>query len=154
MINFLKDFKIYPMACGTTEGVLAGAISSTGNPIDMANVDGAVFIAHVEKVVTTTSGINLYLVASCSSNGTYGDIAGSAIQCGSSDTNFYCAVEYKNVSTNPLDKRWVAAKCAVPATCSWVGSILGITYGGRSYPVTQPTCCYTDMVISATSGTI
>lgn len=151
MENFLTNFHIHQLNCGTTEGVLAGAISSTGNPVDVSRLGGVVFIAGIEKVVTTTSGANLYLVASCSSNGTYAEVAGSAVQCGSSGTNFYLATEL--VDPHP-DKKWVAAKVAVPATCSWVGHITAISYGKNNMPVTQPTCSYTNTIFSATSGTI
>lgn len=148
---FLKTNKITQLNCGTTEGVLAGAITSTSNPVDMSGFDNVVFIATISKTVTTTSGANLYVSYSCSSGGTFHAIAGSAVQCGSSDTNFYLASEI----VKPLpDQRWMAATVAVPATCSWVGAILAIQSRGHNYPITQATCNYTDVNISATSGTI
>jgi hypothetical protein len=153
-MNFLKNFKISQLNCGTTEGfdgVGGGSVTSTSNPVDMTGYEGVVFIANIVKVCSDTSGANLYVSYSCSSGGTFHAIAGSAIQCGSSDTNFYLASEI----VKPLpEQRWLAGTVVVTASCDWVGAISAIQYGPHAFPVTQPTCCYTDMNISATSGTI
>jgi hypothetical protein len=150
-MNFLKNFKVSQLNCTSTDGVTGGAISSTSNPVDMSGYDGVVFIANIAKVCSDTSGANLYVSYSCSSGGTFHAIAGSAIQCGSSDTNFYLASEI----VKPLpDQRWMAAAVVCTATCDWVGAITAIQYSAKKLPVVQQTCSYTDANISATSGTI
>lgn len=149
--SFLKDIKISQLNCGTTEGVTGGAVTTTSNPVDMAGFESVCFVANVSKTVTSTSGANLYLMYSCSSGGTFHDIAGTAIQCGSSDRNFYLASDLVKVLP---DQKWIAAGIAVPATCSWIGAVTAYQYNARKHPVVQPTCNYTDVNISATSGTI
>jgi hypothetical protein len=146
-MNFLKNFKLSQLNSITTSG--DSVTTSTSNPVDMAGYEGVVFIANVGKAQGATSGINLYASYSCSSGGTFHSIAGSAIQCGSSDTNFYLATEI----AKPLpEQRWMAATVVVTATSNWVTSISAIQYGAKKLPVVQPTCCYTDINVSATSG--
>lgn len=148
---FFENFKVNQMNCGTTEGMLAGVISSTSNPVDMSGYEGAAFIATIEKVCDSSSPY-IMLMYSCSSGGTFHDIAGTAVSCGTSATNYFIGSEiYK-----PLpEQRWLASKVVstVANTCIWVGSMLGIQYYARSMPVTQATCNCFEVAISATSGT-
>lgn len=148
-MSFTDNFKISYLAAGTTEGTLAGAMSSTGNPVDMNGYDGVIFIVPVNKVVTTTSGVNVIAYGACSSGATFHSIAGSAVQCGSSDTKFLITCEV--VKPQP-EHRWMQASAVVPATCTWLGGIIAIQYGPRYAPVTLNTCNYEKVVISATSG--
>jgi hypothetical protein len=148
---FFENFKVNQMNCGTTEGMLAGVISATSNPVDMSSYEGAAFIATIEKVCGSSAPY-IMLMYSCSSGGTFHDVAGTAVQYGTSATNYYLASEiYK-----PLpDQRWWAPKVisTVANTCIWVGSLIGIQYNARNMPVTQATCNYHEVAISATSGT-
>jgi hypothetical protein len=148
-MNFLKNFKISQLNCGTTDGVESGSLTSTSNPIDMSGYEGVVFVGSITQLETTDSYLSV--AYSCSSGGTFHDIAGTKIVGVSSGTNVYYACEINN----PLpDQRFMAATVTVTGTCDWVGAIMAIQYGADSMPVTQPTCNVTEIHISATSGTV
>jgi hypothetical protein len=151
-MGFFDDVKVTAIKSGTTEGALAGAFDGTANPVDMAGFDGVAFVCQIAKVVTTTSGVNMYAMASCSSGATFHAIAGTAVQCGSSGTNQYIGIDI----SKPLpEHRWIGPYAVVPATCTWIGGIMAYQYKGRSLPVTQPattSVARTISVISATSG--
>jgi hypothetical protein len=150
--SFIEDVKIYQLNCGATDnGVSGGAVTTTSNPVDMTAFESVCFVANFIEVLGGTSGANLYLMYSCSSGGTFHDIAGTAIQCGSSNQNFYLASDLVKVLP---DQKWIAAGVAVPSTSSRIGAVTAYQYSARNYPVTQATCNYIDINISATSGTI
>jgi hypothetical protein len=155
MESFIKNIKITQLNCGTTscEFATTGVVTTTSNPVDMTGFGGVCVVAGITKAEyddTTGSAVKLYLSYSCSSGGTFHAIAGTAVESGTSGTNFYLASEL----VKPLpEQHWIAGTVVFSGTSSWVGDVIAYQYNAHNYPITQGTCNFTDINISATSGT-